>query len=52
VIARLVAFSTRHSAIVIGAAVLLAAGAIVGERRMSRDVLPDLSDPQIVLVGE
>jgi Cu(I)/Ag(I) efflux system membrane protein CusA/SilA len=47
-----VSLATRHSGIVIGAALLIAVGGYVGQRSMARDVIPDVSDPQIVLVAE
>ncbi|HYR18868.1 MAG TPA: efflux RND transporter permease subunit [Myxococcales bacterium] len=52
VIARVVSWSARHPWIVIGAALLAAAGGELGRRRLSGDVIPDLSDPQIGLVAD
>jgi copper/silver efflux system protein len=49
---KLVAFcARRHRAVLLVGALLAAAGAY-GWRGLHRDVLPDLSDPQIVLVAE
>jgi len=50
--ARLVAFATRHRRAVLAAAVLVAVVGELGRRRLGRDVLPDLSDPQVVLVAD
>jgi len=52
VIARVVAFCARHHWIVIAAALSIAAAGELARRAVSRDVLPDLSDPQIGLVAE
>jgi Cu(I)/Ag(I) efflux system membrane protein CusA/SilA len=52
VIARVVAWSGRRSGLVIAAAAVIAAGAFASARGVSRDVIPDLSDPQVVLVAE
>jgi copper/silver efflux system protein len=49
VIARLVDWSTRHNRMVIGAAVLLALAGEWARRSLSRDAVPDLSDPQVGL---
>lgn len=49
-IARAVAWSTRHPRIVIAAALGLAIAGELARRAASRDVLPELADPQIVLV--
>jgi Cu(I)/Ag(I) efflux system membrane protein CusA/SilA len=50
VIASVVAWCVRHRLVVVVAALVLAAGGELGRRSLSRDVLPNLSDPQIVLV--
>jgi len=50
--ARLVAFATRHRRAMLAAAVLVAVAGELGRRRLGRDVLPDLSDPQVVLVAD
>lgn len=50
--ARLVAWSTRRSALVLAASVLVAAACYLAQRTLPRDVIPDLSSPQIVLVAE
>jgi len=52
VIDRVVAWSARHHWIVIALALLLAGTGEVARRALSRDVVPDLADPQIVLVAE
>jgi len=49
-IARLVGWCTRHSLVVIAVAALLALGGEWARRSLSRDAVPDLSDPQIGLV--
>jgi copper/silver efflux system protein len=49
--ARLVAWCSRHHWFVIGAAVVLAAICELGRRALSRDAIPDLSDPQVVLLA-
>ncbi len=49
---RLVAWSTRHRRLVIVAALALAVLGEVARRALARDVIPDLSDPQIVLVAD
>lgn len=51
-IARVVAWSARHSGKVLLLALAVAASGIWLQRSLRRDVLPDLSDPQIVLVAE
>jgi len=51
VIQRVVAWSTRHAWLVLALAVALGAGGELARRSLSRDVIPDLSDPQIVLVA-
>jgi Cu(I)/Ag(I) efflux system membrane protein CusA/SilA len=52
VIRRCVAWCTRHSVIVIVVAVVLGVTGELARRRLSRDAVPDLSDPQIGLVVE
>ncbi|HEU0091620.1 MAG TPA: efflux RND transporter permease subunit, partial [Vicinamibacteria bacterium] len=49
-ISRLVAWCTRQSLIVIAAAIVVAAGGEWARRSLSRDAVPDLSDPQVGLV--
>jgi copper/silver efflux system protein len=49
---RLVAWCTRHAAIVLGLALAVAVAGELARRALSRDVIPDLSDPQIVLVAD
>ncbi len=51
-IARVVAWCTRHHWIVLGAALVLAAAGELARQALPRDAIPDLSDPQIVLVAE
>ena len=52
VIARLVSWCSHHHWIVIVAALFVAVGGDVARRRLSGDVIPDLSDPQIGLVAD
>jgi Cu(I)/Ag(I) efflux system membrane protein CusA/SilA len=52
VIARLVAWSARHPWTVIVAALLIALTGELGRRALRSDAIPDLSDPQIVLVAD
>jgi copper/silver efflux system protein len=52
VIARTVAWSARHSLFVLLVTLLAAAGSYFAQRSLARDALPDLADPQIVLVAE
>jgi Cu(I)/Ag(I) efflux system membrane protein CusA/SilA len=52
VIARVVAWCTRHHWIVIVAALAVAAAGELARRGLARDAIPDLSDPQIVLVAD
>jgi len=52
VTARLVAWCTRHHWIVIAVALVLAMAGEFARRALSRDAIPDLSDPQIVLVAD
>jgi Cu(I)/Ag(I) efflux system membrane protein CusA/SilA len=51
-IGRLVSWCARHHWTVIVAALLLAVGGDVARRQLARDVVPDLSDPQIALVAD
>ena len=48
----LVTWSARHRRLVIVAALVLAGLGELARRALSRDVIPDLSDPQIVLVAD
>ncbi len=48
----MVAFATRHRRAVLAAAVVVAVAGELGRRHLGRDVLPDLSDPQVVLVAD
>jgi copper/silver efflux system protein len=47
----LAAWSARHPWVVVGAALLLAAAGGFGWRSLSRDAVPDLSDPQVAVVA-
>jgi copper/silver efflux system protein len=47
-----VAWSARHSWLVISSALVLALAGELARRSLSRDVLPELSDPQLVLVAD
>jgi len=49
---RLVGWCTRHSRMVIAAAAILALGGEWARRSLSRDAVPDLSDPQIGLLAD
>ncbi|MDP9002576.1 MAG: efflux RND transporter permease subunit, partial [Myxococcota bacterium] len=51
-IERVVAWATRRPWLVIAVAALLGAFGEVARRRLNRDAIPDLSDPQIVLVAD
>ncbi|HVV53359.1 MAG TPA: efflux RND transporter permease subunit, partial [Polyangia bacterium] len=51
-IARLVAWCARHHWIVIAGALAAVVGGDLARRRLSRDVVPDLADPQIGLVAD
>jgi copper/silver efflux system protein len=51
-IARLSAWCARRHWLVIGAALLMAAGGELARRSLARDVLPELADPQIGLVAD
>ena len=46
-----VAWCSRHSGFVIVAALFLGLGGELARRGLSRDAVPDLSDPQVVRVG-
>ena len=48
----LVAWCTRHHGIVIAIAIVLGVGGELARRALSRDVIPDLSDPQIVVIAD
>jgi copper/silver efflux system protein len=50
VITRLVAWCTRNSLLVIASALIVAFAGEVSRRSLSRDAVPDLSDPQIGIV--
>jgi Cu(I)/Ag(I) efflux system membrane protein CusA/SilA len=52
VIARVVEWCTRYWTIVFAVALVLAAAGEVSRRTLSRDAVPDLSDPQIGLVAD
>jgi Cu(I)/Ag(I) efflux system membrane protein CusA/SilA len=49
---RLVAWCTRHPWIVLGFALVFGGGGELARRALSRDVIPDLSDPQIAIVAD
>ena len=49
-IARIVDWCTHHVAVVLGVAIFLALTGEVSRRALSRDAVPDLSDPQIGVV--
>jgi Cu(I)/Ag(I) efflux system membrane protein CusA/SilA len=49
---RTAAWSAHHPWVVIGVALLLALAGEVSRRSLSRDVIPDLSDPQIGVVAD
>ena len=51
-IARVVTWTGRHPGVVLGAALLAAAGGEAARRSLARDAIPELADPQIVLVAE
>jgi Cu(I)/Ag(I) efflux system membrane protein CusA/SilA len=51
-IAGVVAWCTRRSWIVIAAALVLASAGELARRSLARDAIPDLSDPQILLVAD
>jgi len=50
--ARLVAWCARRPGLVLAAALVVAAAGELSRRSLRRDVLPDVSDPQIVLVAD
>ena len=50
--ARIVAWCTRHPVVVLVLALALGAGGELARRSLARDVIPDLSDPQVVLVAD
>ena len=50
--ARLVAWCTRHSWLVLALALAVGAAGELARRSLSRDVIPDLSDPQLVIVAD
>ncbi len=50
--ARIVEWCTRHSGIVIACAIAFALAGELSRRRLSRDAVPDLSDPQIGIVAD
>jgi Cu/Ag efflux pump CusA len=52
VIGRLIGWCTRHSRVVLAAAAMLAVGGEWARRSLSRDAVPDLSDPQIGLLAD
>jgi Cu(I)/Ag(I) efflux system membrane protein CusA/SilA len=52
VIGAIVAWSTRHPWLVIAAALVLALAGEIARRGLARDAIPDLSNPQIVLVAD
>jgi Cu(I)/Ag(I) efflux system membrane protein CusA/SilA len=51
-ISRVMELAARRSWLVIGAAVVVAAGAYAAQRSLARDAIPDLSDPRIGVVTE
>jgi Cu(I)/Ag(I) efflux system membrane protein CusA/SilA len=51
-IARLVEWCTRHAQYVLALALFLAAAGELSRRALSRDAVPDLSDPQIGIVAD
>ena len=50
-ITRIVAACARRPNIVLGVAALTAAAGYMSQRSLARDALPDLSNPQLVLVA-
>jgi copper/silver efflux system protein len=51
-IARVVAWSSRHAWLVIALAIVVASAGELARRTLSRDAIPDVSSPQIVLVAD
>jgi Cu(I)/Ag(I) efflux system membrane protein CusA/SilA len=51
-IRRIVSWSTRRSGLVVAAGLLLAAAGHLAWRALARDAIPDLSNPQVVLVAD
>lgn len=51
-ILRVVTFCARHPLAVLLSTLLTALACLYAERRLVRDAIPDLSDPQVVLVAE
>ncbi len=51
-ISRLVSWSARHHRAVVACAALLVVGGELARRALSRDVVPDLADPQIGVVAD
>jgi Cu(I)/Ag(I) efflux system membrane protein CusA/SilA len=51
-VGRLVAFCARHPRALLLAGLLAALGGTWARRSLARDVIPDLSDPQVVLVAD
>lgn len=51
-ILRAVTFSAKRPLLVLVATLLVALGGVMAERHLSHDAVPDLSDPQIVLIAE
>ena len=49
---RIVNLSARHPFVVVIATVLVAIGCAFAQRKLARDAIPDLSDPQVVLLAE
>jgi len=52
VIARAIAWSARHPRAIAVAAILAVVSGEVARRRLSRDLIPDLADPRIVLTAD
>ncbi|HET7540232.1 MAG TPA: efflux RND transporter permease subunit [Polyangiaceae bacterium] len=50
-ITAIVAFCTRRSGVALALALMLAALGVLAQRRLATDVVPDLADPQIVLIA-
>jgi Cu(I)/Ag(I) efflux system membrane protein CusA/SilA len=51
-ILRVISLCARHPLLVLLATLLLALGGVFAQRSLPRDAIPDLSDPQIVLVAD